>query len=143
MSLDTRQTPVDPSQERQRDERGRFPKSSKTGLSSQLNLLVSEPSWSAWRTLAIAIQGHKRDDKLSKSEERSSFVEPQEGVTRLETERGSEKHRTLNKLSENFFDIDLYKKGNRTRNDPQGAQLRRFLHRLAEAVGKQERLRLL
>ena len=106
---------------RERDDLGRWPRAERSNF-EQL-IAGFGPSWSAWRTLAIAIQGHKSDDKLSKSEERSSFVESRRGVTRLETERCSEKHWTLNKLSENFFedfDFDLYRKATGRETLPEG-----------------------
>ena len=81
---------------RERDDLGRWPKVQRPSF-EQL-IAGFGPSWSAWRTLAIAIQGHKRDDKLSNLAARPPFVESRRGVTRLETERCSEKHWTSNKF---------------------------------------------
>ena len=90
--------------DRARDERGRFPKVQRPDFES---LIVSFGlSWSAWRTLAIAIQG----------EPRPPFVESRRGVTRLETERCSVKHWTLNK----FFDLEFYKKCTGRQTIPEG-----------------------
>ena len=98
--------------DRARDELGRFPKAQRPDFE---RLIASfGQSWSAWRTLAIAIQGHKRDDKLSNLAARPPFVESRRGVAAgSEIERCSAKHWTSNKL-------EFYKKCTGRQTIPEG-----------------------
>ena len=97
---------------RERDDLGRWPKVQRPSF-EQL-IAGFGPSWSAWRTLAVAIQGSKSDEKTSNLAARSSFVE---GVMGSEIERCSEKHWTSNKF---LFDLEFYKKCTGRETIPEG-----------------------
>ena len=96
---------------RLRDDRGRFPRAERPDFESLIAGFGD--SWSAWRTLAIAIQGREAhnverssqdDENLPSLDSRSSSSE--RGATPLENASGGRQYWASN---ENF-DFELYKK---------------------------------
>ena len=92
---------------RERDASGRYPRAPRPDFESIIAGFGE--SWSAWRTLAIAIRGDSsiNDESSSINDERSSSSEPQEGGT---TPPEIETRRPQHWASNKFFDFELYKK---------------------------------
>ena len=92
---------------RERDASGRYPRAPRPDFESIIAGFGE--SWSAWRTLAIAIRGDSsnNDDRSSINDDRSSSADSRKGGTtppEIETRGGQ--HRALSKN----FDFELYKK---------------------------------
>ena len=106
---------------RLRDGRGRFPRLERPSFES---LIASfGPSWSAWRTLAIATQSRSPQsaESLSQSAERSSSSESRDGgTTPPENTSGGRQYWALNKNSDSDFDFELYKNCTGRKTIPEG-----------------------
>ena len=103
---------------RTRDGRGRFPRAPRPCFESIIAGFGN--SWSAWRTLAIAIRGDSsnNDDRSSINDDRSSSVDSRKGgTTPSATDPGTPMYRALD---EKFFDQKLYQECTGRETPPEG-----------------------